>query len=384
MTLRALAGLRFDRNELSGAFGDVGTDLPLVVGMVLAARLDAASVLVVYGLLQVATALAYGMPMPVQPLKAVAAIVIAQHVAGPVLYGGGLAIGLVMLLLSVAGALDWLARVVPRPVVRGIQGGLGLQLATLALRDYVPSGGAAGYAIAAASFVLALLLLGNRRVPPAIVVIALGAAYAVATGTDVGAIARGAGFRLPAPRVPTLADVGAGFVLLALPQIPLSLGNSVLATRQIAHDLFPERPALSLRRIGTTYALMNLVSPFLGGIPTCHGSGGMAGHYAFGGRTGGSVVIYGLFYLVLGLFFSTSFALAAQLFPRPVLGVLLAIEGVTLLLLLRDVADRPSDLALALLVALMASTLPYGYLVALVAGTLLAPLAARDRLRLGR
>jgi hypothetical protein len=74
--------VRFDRNELSGAFGDLGTDFPLVVGMVLAAGLDVTSVLVMFGLMQVLTGLAYGLPMPVQPLKAMAVIVASSSGSG--------------------------------------------------------------------------------------------------------------------------------------------------------------------------------------------------------------------------------------------------------------------------------------------------------------
>src|SRR5512141_3485726 len=118
------SGIRFDRNELAGAFGDIGTDLPLIVGMILAAGLHSASVLVMFGLMQFFTALRYRMPMPVQPLKAVAVLVITQKVAPEVLYGGGLAIGIVMLVLTVSGGIEWLAHVVPKAVVRGLQLGL--------------------------------------------------------------------------------------------------------------------------------------------------------------------------------------------------------------------------------------------------------------------
>ena len=127
--------IRFDRNELAGAFGDIGTDLPLIVGMILASGLHSASVLVMFGVMQYFTALRYGMPIPVQPLKAVAVIVITQKIAPGVLYGGGLAIGIAMLLLTVTGGITWLARVVPKAVVRGLQLGLGIQLAMLALKD---------------------------------------------------------------------------------------------------------------------------------------------------------------------------------------------------------------------------------------------------------
>src|SRR3954466_14346603 len=123
-----LPRVRFDRNELSGAFGDIGTDFPLLVGMILAAKLDAASVLTVFGLMQLLTGLAYGLPMPAQPLKAMAVLVIAGRANGNVLYGAGLAIGIVMFILAVTGLIDKLADFVPKNVVRGIQFGLGLQL----------------------------------------------------------------------------------------------------------------------------------------------------------------------------------------------------------------------------------------------------------------
>ena len=374
-------GLRFDRNELSGAFGDLGTDLPLLVGMVLAAHLDAPSVLVMFGLMQVATGLAYRMPMPVQPLKAVAALVITGKVAAATLYGGGLAIGITMFVLAVTGLLGWLARVVPHAVVRGLQFGLGLQLSLLALRDMVPSGGAPGYALAAAAFGIVLLLLGNRRWPPALFVVALGIAWALLFAVRPGELAAGVGFTLPAPRPVSLADVLAGFVALALPQVPLSLGNSVLATRTLAADLFPDRPPLAVRRIGLTYAAMNLVAPWFGGVPTCHGSGGMAGHWAMGGRTGGSVVLYGAFWLVLGLLFGGAFTTVVQVFPRPVLGVLLVVEGLTLLLLARDLATP--EFGLAVLTGLIAATLPNGYLIAMLLGVALHPLVRRGTLRFG-
>ena len=99
-------------------------------------------------------------------------------------------------------------------------------------------------------------------------------------------------------------------MLLAIPQIPLSLGNSILATRQIAEDLFPEKH-IGVRKLSLTYAVMNLVNPWFGGVPTCHGSGGLAGHYTFGARTGGSLIIYGSLFLILGLFFATGFETTA-------------------------------------------------------------------------
>lgn len=362
--------MRFDRNELAGAFGDIGTDLPLIIGMILAAGLDSASVLVMFGLMQVFTAVSYGMPMAVQPLKAVAVIVISQRIAPEILYGGGLSIGIAMLLLTVTGGIDWLARVVPRAVVRGLQLGLGMQLALLALRDYVQRDGARGYVLAAVAFVIVIALLGNRRFPPALFVIGLGIIYAIVFNLDARQIAAGADLSLPTVQRLSMSDVASGFILLAIPQIPLSLGNSVLATRQIAEDLFPER-RITVRKLGITYAAMNLVNPWLGGVPTCHGSGGLAGHYTFGARTGGSLVIYGSIYLVIGLFFAGVFQQTVQVFPLPMLGVLLLFEGLALMSLVRGEAPSRWEFFVVLVVGLIAVGLPYGYAVALVVGTTL-------------
>lgn len=373
----AAGTIRFDRNEVSGAFGDLGTSLPLIVGMIAAARLDATGVLVAYGVMQIATGLFYRMPMPVQPLKAVAAIVIAQQISVDVIIGGGMAIGVLMLLLALTGALDWLGRVVPLVVVRGIQVGLALQLGRIAVADYIPAGGTAGYVLAGTALLVTVVLIGNRRVPPAPIIIAAGALYAVTVGGAGASVFGAAGVHAPTLHVPGASAIWQGFLLLSLAQIPLSLGNSVLATRQITADLFPARPPLTLRKIGLTYAAMNLFAPWFGGIPACHGSGGIAGHYAFGARTGGSVIIMGSLMLVAGLFFGGSIGELAIFFPPPVLGVLLLVESVSLFALARDVASDARSFALVGFIGLVAASLPYGYVVALVLGTVLARSGAR-------
>ena len=368
--------IRFDRNELAGAFGDIGTDLPLIVGMILAAGLHSASVLVMFALMQFFTAFRYRMPMPVQPLKAVAVLVITQKVAPEVLYGGGLAIGLVMLVLTVSGGITWLARAVPKAVVRGLQLGLGIQLAMLALRDYVQADGARGYVLAAVGFAIVIALFGNRRFPPAIPVIAVGVAYAFVYKLSGSTFGNAIGFALPQVRSVGMSDIVSGFVLLALPQIPLSLGNSILATRQVAEDLFPERE-VTVRKLSLTYALMNLVNPFFGGVPTCHGSGGLVGHYTFGARTGGSIIIYGSIFLILGLFFASGFQQVVQVFPLPILGVLLFFEAAALMAMIRDQSGE--SLLLVVVVGLIAAGLPYGYAIGLVLGVLLAKMGSFQR-----
>lgn len=358
---------QFNRQELAGSFGDIGTDLPLLVGMIQAVNLNSASVFIMFGLMQILAGFFYGLPMPMQPLKAMAVLVITEKIPGEILFGAGLAIGVVMLALTVSGALQWLAKFIPLCVVRGIQFGLGLSLASLALKTYIPSSGVAGYGLAILGFVVMIATPAKSRFPAAFFLIGAGVLYALAVQLPVATIISGIQFTLPQLHQPTWHDILTGFVILSLPQLPLSLSNSVIATHQTLKDLFPTHP-VPIQRIGFTYSLANLILPFFGGIPLCHGCGGLAGHYALGARTGGSVIFYGALYLIIGLFFSQVFAEVVQVFPQPILGVILFFEALTLLLFISDQAVSRRQFIIALCVGLIAFSLPQGYLVGLLVG----------------
>jgi MFS superfamily sulfate permease-like transporter len=150
-----------------------------------------------------------------------------------------------------------------------------------------------------------------------------------------------------------------------------------MATKQVTSDLFPERTDLTVKKIGITYSLMNLIVPFWGGVPVCHGAGGMIGHYTFGGRTGGSVIIYGLFYIGIGIFFGNSFEEVIKVFPLPILGVILLVEGISLMLLVRDTVQDKKGFIIAILVGALAFGLPYGFMVSMLVGTTLYYLPVR-------
>jgi len=357
--------IKFNRNELSGAFGDIGTDLPLIIGMLLASDFEITNVLILYGLMQIFTGIVYGIPMAVQPLKAVAMIVITQKISGDVVMLGGLLIGLVMFVLSITNLLTSIEKIIPKTVIRGIQLGLGMQLALIAFKDYIPSEQITGYILAGISFLIALVLLGNKKFPPAIFIILFGVFYTLIFRFDNNI------FKISLPHfvIPELnfENAWTAFFLLTLPQIPLSLGNSIYATKQIVDDLYPDKP-LTVKKIGLTYSIMNISCSLLGGIPVCHGSGGLAGHYTFGGRTGGSVVIYGLMYIILGLVFSTNFIETIQIFPKPILGTILVIEGMSLMVLVKDIITDKKLFFIAIMVALIANGVQYGYFVAAVVG----------------
>ena len=359
--------IRFDRNELAGAFGDMGTVVPLILGVVAVTGIDGGGAFIVFGLMQVATALSYGIPMPVQPLKAVAVLVITQKLGAPVLMGGGLAIGVLMLAITLSGLIDRIGETIPKPVIRGIQAGLGIQLAMLACREYIPSGDASGMALAGIAGGIMILLRGNRRIPPAIPVILIGVIAGAFEYLHHGLPHQAAAAGYPLVSFPAVADIVTGLVVLAVPQIPLSLGNSIYATECMARDLYPDK-RIGRRKIALTYSLMNLAGPLMGGIPVCHGSGGMAGHHAFGARTGGSVAICGIFFIMMGVMFGNEGTGMLALFPKTLLGVILLFESAAILDLARDPDPDRIDIATTMLVAFCAVMLPYGYITGMTLG----------------
>lgn len=371
--------IRIDRNELSGAFGDIGTDLPLIVGILLVSGLDPVSVFVMFGATQIFSGLFYGIPMPVQPLKAVAVMAISQHLGADMILAAGIGLGVVMLFLNVTGLTKMIYDFIPNSVVRGIQFGLGLNLLLLALTDYIPSSGMNGIFLAAIGLVVVFLLLGNRRYPPALAVILLGLLYSLIFNTGTMPNFSTMHISLPQIHTPSLYGILTGFLVLGLPQLPLSISNSLAATKRLADDLFPEK-RLTVKKLAYTYSMMNIVNPLFGGIPVCHGSGGLAGHYAFGGRTGGTLILYGSLYLLIAYLLSGNYSSIQILFPLPILGVILSVEGFSLTKFIKKTVGS-KELIIALIVGFICVLIKNGYVYGLLSGTLiyyLEPIARRS------
>lgn len=325
-----LAGNRFDRSELAGAFGDLGTLIPFVVGYITINRLDPQGVLLGFGLLALATGFYFRTPMSVQPMKAIATAAITHPdiVTHGAIFVAAVATGVLWLFLGATRAVSWLAALTSRPVVRGIVLGLGLSFIFEGVKLMQ-----AGPALALGGVVLTFLLLGQPRVPAMLVLLGYGSAGALAfdptLSHDLRALAPQ--FRLPSLVLPTITslDLLNGVALLALPQMALTLGNAVIATAEEHNALFPKRP-ITVRLLAFDHGLMNLLAAPLGGVPMCRGAGGMAGHVRFGARTGGALVILGLLLLVVALLFADSVATLFRLFPMPVLGVILLFGGIEL------------------------------------------------------
>lgn len=327
--------------EISGALGDLGTLLPLMIALALQHSISLSSTLVFSGIYNILTGVVFGIPLPVQPMKAIAAAAIASHASQHQTLAAGALVAIAVGLLSVTGLLRWLTRHIPVPVVKGIQFGAGLQL--------VVSGGGKMllglnwtdspfdnrlYAIAA--FLLLLLTTRvPRRFPYALVVFVIGLILAIVALTTTHNNRHLPGFEIWHPGFSVPAFKSAEAWSMAVAQLPLTTLNSVIAAAALASELFsgpsfPGDGTVSVTELGISVALMNLVGCWFGAMPVCHGAGGLAAQYRFGARSGASIILLGLVKLLLGLFLGTTLLDLLKSFPRAVLGVMVIAAGLEL------------------------------------------------------
>lgn len=373
---------RFGRMEWAGAFGDLGTLIPFVVAYLGVLKMDPFGVLFAFGAAMLVCGVYYRTPMPVQPMKAIGAVAATQAAQSIVItpaavYAGGVVTGVLWLVLGLTGAAHRVARIVPRPVVVGIVLGLGMGFMLEGIRMM-----AGGWLVAAIALVGALLLLTNRQIPAMFVLLAFGAAVgAIQDPAALQALAAvSVEFHAPSFALSQLTwqDLFVGALFLALPQLPLTLGNAIIAIREENNRLFPDRPVTE-KKLAVSTGIMNLAGAAAGGVPMCHGAGGMAGHVAFGARTGGALVILGVCLLVLAFFFSAAVVALFSLFPRAILGVILFITGAQLALGSCDFSKNKGERFATLVTAALAM---WNVGLAFVAGFLLCAAFRRGLLRL--
>jgi MFS superfamily sulfate permease-like transporter len=325
-----IGGNDYDLGEVSGAFGDLGTLIPFVVGYLAINGLDPVGILVNIGLFQVAAGLYFRTPVPVQPMKAIGAQAIAHAatITPGAIWASGLFTGVVWLALGLTGAVTWIARITGRPVVQGLVLGLGLSFVLQGARMMEGD-----FALGITATLLTFLLLSRGRVPALLVTVALGVV--------IGAVRASGGTIMWEALIPHLRfpdfgltrigwdDAVTGVLVLGLPQVALTLGNAVLATAEENNALFPDRQ-VTVRALAVDHGVMNLVGATLAGVPMCHGAGGMAAHVRFGARTGGALVILGTGLLVAGFFFADGLTMLFRLFPPAILGAILLFGGLEL------------------------------------------------------
>jgi MFS superfamily sulfate permease-like transporter len=321
--------------EWAGAFGDLGTLIPFVIAYITLLDVDPSSLLFVIGLSQIVVGLYYKTPFPVQPMKAIGAIATTQAaqtlvITSNTVIAAGLVTGLLWLFLGMTGLATKLAKIIARPITLGIILGLGIAFILDGIERI-----STNWLIGATGLFGTLLLLTNKRFPAMIVLLLFGIIFSIVQEPSLLDELRNVKLNFQIPEFSwnkiTINDIFIGTIFLALPQLPLTLGNAIIAIKEENNRLFPDRQ-ITENKVAVSTGIMNTFSSMFSGIPLCHGAGGMAGHVRFGANTGGATVIIGTILLLLALLFSDSISMVFSVFPISILGVILFLTGAQLAL----------------------------------------------------
>ncbi len=382
------AAYRFNRMELAGSLGDLGTILPLSIGMILINGLNPLGLFLGVGLFYVFSGLYFKVTSPVEPMKVISAYAIATGISAVQIQASSLWIFVFLIVIGGTGMITLIGRYIPKPVIRGVQLSTGVLLISqgvklmlgvsklqslhakaepyLSIQSLGPV--PLGLIIGGILCILTLLLLDNRRLPAALVVVGAGLLCGIFFGTHEGLDHVRPGLYLPNLLpfgIPTGGDFTFVLLVLVLPQIPMTLGNAVIANADLSGQYFPDQGSrVTHRALCISMALANLMSFFLGGMPMCHGAGGLASRYRFGARTGGSNLIIGAVFILLALFLGEKLMGIIYLLPMSALGILLIFAGAQLSLTLLDMNTRKElFVPICVLGITLASNLAAGFLV---------------------
>lgn len=350
-----LGPFEFNLRELSGATGDFGTIFPLVIGYVVVCGVNPAGILVSMGLVCIITGIVYKLPLPIEPMKVLAVVAISQGWSSSMVSASAFAMGLIWLIFGVTGIMGWVTQVTPKIVVRSLQVALGILLVMQSIKML-----SQWWVIGIISVLVILLLRQNRYVPGAIAAILLGIGIMLFQGKLHGGIT--VGFTLPQMTRFTGTEVWQALLLAGFAQIPLTATNAVISTSSLISKFWPGT-YVGEKRLSLSMGIINFFTIFFGGMPMCHGAGGLAGKYYFGARTGGANIMEGAIYIILGLFFASSFASLFNQFPMAIIGAMMFLIGFELIKFVRDI-DIQKDVGV-LLVTVAVSLLfnmAYGYL----------------------
>lgn len=391
--------------EVNGSLGDLGTFIPIVIALTLVDGLDLGTTLIFTGVYNIITGMLFGVPMPVQPMKSIAAVAISEgkHLTIPQIMAAGICTAGTLSVLGVTGLMGLIYRIIPLPVVRGVQLSQGLSFAFTAV-GYIrnnqdlaknksgnarPWLGLDGLLLPLICLCFIVLVNGsgddsrqrieenpnasipssvaaprkdtpdtrkslwNLRIlyalPSALIVFVLGIVFAILRKPSV---LRHLKLGPSKPQLTRISrhDWKIGFVRGAIPQIPLSILNSVIAVCKLSSDLFPNKE-VTATYVSVSVGIMNLVGCWFGAMPVCHGAGGLAGQYKFGARSGASVAILGAGKLVLGLILGSQLVKILSQFPIGLLGVLLLFSGIELAMACRDMNSKLDSFVLLMCTA---------------------------------
>ncbi|MCP4671668.1 MAG: sulfate permease [Desulfobacula sp.] len=393
----------FNRQEFAGSLGDLGTILPIAIGMILVNGLNPSGLFLSVGLFYVFTGLYYGVTVSVQPMKVIGAYAIATAMSSNQVLAASLLMGIILLVMGLTGAIDIIGKYTPKSVTRGVQLSTGtllmaqgvkliigtskLQLWHKTAEPYlkVQSLGflPIGIVIGIAGAILTLFLLDNKRLPAGLVIVILGLLTGLILGTKEGFDKICFGFYLPQwlpLGLPAKTDLTFALFALVLPQLPMTVGNAVIANADLSKEYFGEKSKkVTYKGLSITMALGCILSFFLGGMPLCHGAGGLAAHYRFGARTAGSNFMIGILFIVLVLFLGSGILAVIYFIPMAILGVLLIFAGSQLALTIQDIFQRKDLFVVVIILGItLATNLGLGVLV----GFCLAYLLKSDKVKI--
>lgn len=366
--------LRPTTGDLTGAVADLGVFVPLVASLVLVNGMHPGSILLAAGILVVAAGVVFRIPFPVQPLKALTALAVAQQLSPELIHAAGLQIGVILALLALTGAADRMARFFTVPVIRSLQFAVGALLVVTAARLVLAPPAILDRGVPTpVSLMVGIAVLGLVTVAATrrwfllvVVVVVAGIAWSVATGEIAFAPPD---IHFPAFAPPPLAVFGSAFVLLVVPQLPLTYSNAIVGVSHLARETFPDAASrVTPTRVSLVCGAGNVLSSVFGGMPMCHGSSGFTAHVRLGASTPAMNLILGGLFITLGLVFSGQVLALFALVPVSVLAALLAYAGLRHALLVLDL--RGSALALALVagtVGVVTRNLAFTTVLALVA-----------------
>ena len=393
---------RFNRLEFSGSLGDLGTLLPLALGLILVNGLKPGGVFFSVGLFFISSGLYFGITVPIQPMKVIGAYAIATAMTASQITASGYLIGLVLLVIGASGAITVIGRYIPKAVVRGVQLSTGtllmvegikfmlgtarLQVLRQAAEPYLSISGIGpvpvGIIIGVAGGLLTLLLLENKKFPAGLVVVLAGIFTGLILGTGEGLDRIKLALHLPGILpfgFPNGADVTFALFALVLPQIPMTLGNAVIAYADLSENYFGENSKkVTYKAACISMALANFLASTIGGMPLCHGAGGLAAHYRFGARTAGSNLMIGGIFVILAVLLGDELLGIIYLLPLSVLGILLLFAGSQLALTIMDLENRKDFFVVVIMLGLtFASNLATSF----IAGIAVAWMLKMDKLK---
>ncbi len=382
---------RFDRMELAGSLGDLGTLLPIAIGMIMVNGLNPVGIFISISIFYILSGIYFRVTVPVQPMKIIGAYAIATAMTSSQIMASTILMSLLLLIIGGTNAITLIGKHTPKTVIRGVQLSTGILLMAQGVKFIIGTSKfqivrkiaepyltiqhlgpvPIGILIGITGCALTFLLLENKRFPAGLVIILGGITLGLILGTHEGLEKLKPGIYFPKLLpfgFPQKADFMFALFALVLPQIPMTLGNAVVANADLSKEYFSQdSKKVTYRALTISMALANLMSFISGGMPLCHGAGGLAAHYRFGARTAGSNLIIGSIFLILTIFLGAHTLAIVYLVPMAVLGVLLVFAGSQLALTIIDMKTR-KDLFVTLLILgiTLASNLAVGFMVGLI------------------